>query len=128
MSASKDERDHILQMVESGDVTAAQAAQLLDALEPEQDFSDQRPAQRRRERMLRIRATSLKARSQKMNVSAALPVSLLKIGLSLSTQLLPQLNRAQFQDLLRAIESGASGRVLDLQDLEQGERLEIFVE
>ncbi|HLI90231.1 MAG TPA: hypothetical protein VKV37_16210 [Ktedonobacteraceae bacterium] len=128
MSASKGERDHILRMVESGDVTAAQAAQLLDALDLERDYSGQSPVQRRRERTLRIRATSLKNRSQKMNISAALPVSLLKIGLHLSAQLLPQLNHAQILDLLRAIESGASGRVLDLQDLEQGERLEIFVE
>jgi DNA-binding transcriptional LysR family regulator len=128
MSASKGERDHILQMVEAGDVTAAQAAQLLDALESERDYLDQQPTQRRRERTLRIRATSMKTRPQKMNISASLPVSLLKIGLHLSAQLLPQLGQGQIQDLLRAIESGASGRVLDLQDLEQGERLEIFVE
>jgi hypothetical protein len=128
MPASKDERDHILRMVESGDVTAVQAAQLLDALEPGQDFSERQSVQRRRERTLRIRATSLRNRSQKMNVNAALPVSLLKFGLHLSAQLLPQLDHAQVEDLLRAIESGASGRVLDLQDLEQGERLEIFVE
>jgi hypothetical protein len=32
------------------------------------------------------------------------------------------------EDLLRAIESGATGRLLDLQDLEEGERVEIFAE
>jgi hypothetical protein len=32
------------------------------------------------------------------------------------------------EDLLRTIENGVTGRVLDLQDLEKGERLEIFVE
>ena len=124
MFASKDERDRILHLVEAGQVTAEQAAQLLDALEVEPD----RPAERIRGRTLRIRATNLNARMQKVHMTATLPVSVIKASLRLGARLIPQLSNSIVEDLLRTIESGTTGRVLDLQDLEKGERLEIFVE
>ncbi len=124
MSTSKDERDRILHKIETGQVTAEQAAQLLDTLETESD----RPAERIRGRTLRIRATSLNARMQKVHMTATLPVSVIKASLRLGARLLPQLSNSTLEDLLRTIENGMTGRVLDLQDLEKGERLEIFVE
>jgi hypothetical protein len=124
MSTSKDERDRILHMIETGQVTAEQAAQLLDTLETESD----RPAERTRGRTLRVRATSLNARMQKVHMTATLSVSVIKASLRLGARLLPQLSNSTLEDLLRTIENGVTGRVLDLQDLEKGERLEIFVE
>ncbi|HZU01590.1 MAG TPA: hypothetical protein VFA10_18115 [Ktedonobacteraceae bacterium] len=124
MSISKDERDRILHMIETGQVTAVQAAQLLDTFETESDH----PAERIRGRTLRIRATSLNARMQKVHMTATLPVNVIKASLRLGARLLPQLSNSTLEDLLRTIENGVTGRVLDLQDLEKGERLEIFVE
>jgi hypothetical protein len=124
MSTSKDERDRILHMIETGQVTAEQAAQLLDTLETESD----RPAECIRGRTLRVRATSLNARMQKVHMTATLPVGVIKASLRLGARLLPQLSNSTLEDLLRTIENGVTGRVLDLQDLEKGERLEIFVE
>ena len=124
MSTSKDERDRVLHMIETGQVTAEQAAQLLDTLETESD----RPAERIRGRTLRVRATSLNARMQKVHMTATLPVGVIKASLRLGARLLPQLSNSTLEDLLRTIENGVTGRVLDLQDLEKGERLEIFVE
>ncbi len=124
MPTSKDERDRILQMIETGQVTAEQAAQLLDALETESD----RQPERIPGRTLRVRATNLNARMQKVHMTATLPVSVIKASLRLGARLIPQLSNSTLEDLLRTIENGATGRVLDLQDLEKGERLEIFVE
>lgn len=124
MFASKDERDRILHLVEAGQVTAEQAAQLLDTLEVEPD----RSAEHIRGRTLRIRATNLNARMQKVHMTATLPVSVIKASLRLGARLIPQLSNSTVEDLLRTIESGTTGRMLDLQDLEKGERLEIFVE
>jgi len=126
MSLPRDERDRILAMVEAGQVNAVQAAQLLDTLEGEPAYMQ--PAERIRERTLRIRATSLQSKQQKTNFSASISVQLVKLSLRLGGHLLPQLNNRALEDILRKIEGGASGRLLDLQDLEQGERIEIFVE
>ncbi len=62
MSTSKEERNRILHMVESGQVTATEAAQILDTLEP--DSINERTTERGRDRLLRIRTTTLNARSQ----------------------------------------------------------------
>jgi len=122
MASSTDERNHILYMVESGKVTAAQAAQLLDSLE----WEPERSRERSRNRRARVRVTNLATNRQKVNVT--IPVSLIQVGLRLGTRLVPQVSGSALEDLLRAIESGATGRLLDLQDLEEGERVEIFAE
>jgi hypothetical protein len=128
---AKEERDRILHMVESGQVTAIQAADLLDVLEDEPGATLERSFERsreRRERTLRVRVTSLKARQQKVYAIAALPISVIYASLRLGARVIPQLNNNALYDLLHAIETESTGRLLDLQDLERGERLEIFVE
>ncbi len=124
MAASIDERNRILHLVESGKVTAAEAAQLLDTLE--QKYENAGEQKRRRNRIVRVRVTNLATNRQKASVT--IPVSLINVGLRLGTRLVPQISGSALEDLLRAIESGATGRLLDLQDLEEGERVEIFAE
>jgi len=128
MSASKDERDRILQLVEIGRVSATQAAELLDTLDAQNEILSERPAGQKQNRTVRLRATSLQTKRNKMYMTAAVPIGLIKVALRMGGQLIPQLSNIVVDDLLRAIDSGATGRLLDLQDLENGERLEIFVE
>lgn len=116
------ERNQILHMLESGQITADQAAQLLDTLQPE---AGRRTAQQRH-RTVRVRVTSLPASRTTINVTV--PASLIRVGLRLATRLAPQVTGSALEDLLRAMESGTTGRLLDLQDLEEGERIEIFAE
>jgi hypothetical protein len=122
MASSTDERNRVLYMVESGKLTAAQAAQLLDTLDLERSPSREQS----RNRTARVRVTNLATNRQKVNVT--IPVSLIQVGLRLGTRLAPQVSGSALEDLLRAIEGGATGRLLDLQDLEEGERVEIFAE
>ena len=121
MTASKDERARILHLIEEGQITALQAAQLLDTLEVDTD-------EHSRDRVLRVRLTGLHPRSPKINAAATLPLSLIRASLRLGVQFLPQLSNSALEDLLHTIDSRAAGRLLDLQDLDTGERLEIFVE
>lgn len=118
-----DERNRILNMIETGQITAAQAAQLLDAL-----VSEQQPVERVRNRTVRIWMTDSATNSKKMHVTATMPINLISMILHLLTRMVPQLNDGTLQNLIRAIERGNTGRLLDLQDLEEGKRLEIFVE
>jgi hypothetical protein len=50
------------------------------------------------------------------------------MSLRLLARLVSQLNDSTIQNVIRAMERGTTGRLLDLQDLEEGKRLEIFVE
>src|SRR5258707_7644124 len=124
MAVSTDERNRILYLVESGKVTATQAAQLLDTLEVEREHTG--ASVQGRKRIVRVRVTNLASNRQKFNVTV--PIGLINVGLRLGTRLVPQVSGSALEDLLRAIESGTTGRLLDLQDLEEGERVEIFAE
>lgn len=124
MTTTTDERNRILHMVESGRITAAQAAQLLDALLSEHE----QPGERVRNRTVRIWMTDMATTSKKMNVTATMPINLISMTLHLLTRMAPQLNDGTIQNVMRAIERGNTGRLLDLQDLEEGKRIEIFVE
>ncbi len=118
MAASIDERNSILQMVATGQVSADEAAQLLDTLDCEHVQV--------RSRMIRVRVTDLTSRRQKINVT--FPVGLIHVGLRLGARLAPRLTGSALEDLLDTISTGVAGRLLDLHDLEEGERIEIFVE
>lgn len=124
MAASIEERNRILDLIESDQLSAVEAAQLLDTLEDEYAPSSERV----RSRIVRVRITSLPNNKQRLNFNVTLPVAMLKICLSIGSRLAPQLSKNGLDDVLRAIERGATGRVLDIQDLEEGQRVEIFAE
>ena len=120
----------MLRMLEHGQISAHDAAQLLDALEASAEPARDTASDKSRVRTIRLRLTNLKSRSQSqhLNVVGTMPVSVLRSALRFGTQLIPQLNTNAARDLIRSIDSGTTGRLLDLQDLERGERLEIFAE
>ncbi|MFV9507802.1 MAG: SHOCT-like domain-containing protein [Oscillochloridaceae bacterium umkhey_bin13] len=115
------DRDRILRMIEAGQVSAEEASRLLDAL-----AAEQRVADRVRARLLRVRVSELPSGRPKANVT--IPVGLINVGLRLGARLGPQLSDSAMQELLRSIERGATGRLFEWQDLEEGERIEIFVD
>ncbi len=124
MTTSTDERNRILNMIESGQITAGQAAQLLDTLLPEYEQSGGQIENR----TVRIWLTDMSTNRRKMNMTATLPVYLVSMSLRLLARLVSQLNDSTIQNVIRTLERGTTGRLLDLQDLEEGKRLEIFVE
>jgi SHOCT-like protein len=124
MTTSIDERNRILSMVEAGQITAAQAAELLDTLIPIYEQS----ASQLENRTVRIWLTDMSTNRRKMNVTATLPIYLVSTSLRLLARLVVQLNDSTIQHVIRALEKGITGRLIDVQDLEEGKRLEIFVE
>jgi hypothetical protein len=119
-----EERLRILKMIEDGQVTAEEGARLIDALgEP---LVRERPRGGPPPRTLRVRVTDLNTRRQKINVT--IPVSLVSVGLKLGARLAPRVANVNAGEIVRTIESGATGRIFEMQDLDEGERVEIFVE
>ena len=119
-----DERLRILKLVERGQVSAEEGAQLMAAVEAGNGPGRTRTTASARS--LRIRVTDLGTQRQKVNVT--IPTSLISTGLKLGARLIPDASPATLDELLRTIEAGATGRIFEAQDREQGERIEIFVE
>lgn len=126
MAASKEERAQILKMVSEGKISAEEGARLLSAIAthggPERTA---RTSEALRGRWLRVRVFSMATDKPKVNFS--LPMGLVSVGLRLGTQFVPGLADVE-DEIMAAAEEGTQGKILEVEDPEDGERVEIFIE
>lgn len=119
---STDERMRLLRLIENGQLTAEEGARLMGAI----DGLGRQPRPHKAQ-WVRVRITDLRSQRQKVNVH--IPVGLMAIGIKLGARLATSRGRGVDIDaLLESIRSGAIGKLADIEDIEDGERLEVFVE
>ena len=122
--ALHEERMRILQMIQDGHVTAEEGAKLLSALKASsQEGAGTTPAQ---PRWFRVRVTD--QRTGKNKVSVNLPLALVDVGIKMGARFLPEDEDIDFSEVAAAIRSGAQGKIIDVLDEEDNERVEIFIE
>jgi hypothetical protein len=119
-----DERMQILNMIQSGQVSAEEGAKLLAALKAGAKGTP--PAEGAQPRWFRVRITDLKSGKSKVNVN--IPMSLVNVGMKMGARFVPEAEGVDYEELAAAIRSGAQGKVVDVEDEESGEHVEIFVE
>jgi hypothetical protein len=117
----------VLNMVAEGKITAEEGAKLLGALEPERKkemrMASESPSTAR---WFRVRVTDLETGKNKVNVN--LPMSLVDVGTRMGARFAPELEDMDFRDIIEQVKSGAQGKIIEVEDLEDGERVEIYVE
>lgn len=124
--AATEERLRVLQMLEDGKITPEEATSLLRALGKGEEASRRAPAAGTENRYLRIRVTDLAAGKAKVNVT--IPLGLVSAGLRIAERFAPEAKGIDMEELEQAIMSGAEGKVVEVMDAEDNERVEIFVE
>ncbi len=120
--ASNDERLQILKMIEGGQITAEEGAKLLGALEEPSKGEGRREG---RPRWFRVRVTDLKTGKRKVNIN--LPIKLIDIGTKLGAKFAAPAD-LDIEGIMQAIKEGAEGKIVDVEDEEDGERVEVYVE
>jgi hypothetical protein len=128
--ASAEERLQILKMIQEGKITAEEGAKLLQALSAG-NKADKRSARPSvigagDPRWFRVRVTDLRSGKNKVNVN--IPMGLVNVGVRLGARFAPNIASVNYDEIMTAIKSGQSGKVLDVTDEDSGERVEIFVE
>lgn len=127
--ATTEERMQILKMIEDGKISAGEGAALLKALEENADKPPQ-PLEPMKgpssPRWLRVRVTDVQSGRSKVNVN--IPMGLVNVGAKMGARFAPEIEGAQLDTIMAAIRSGKQGKVIDVIDEEDGERVEIFVE
>jgi hypothetical protein len=122
----REERLEILRMFEAGAITVDEAATLLEALDRAgiSPVASESTAPRGAEsRQIRIRVTD--SETTKAMVNLAFPLGLLKSGLDIAGQFVPEyLPKAEA--ILESISAGFRGSLVDVDD--GGRRVEIIVE
>ncbi len=130
--ASTEERMRILMMIQEGKISAAEGAQLIEALDelneptPPAPLSPGEFSIGKRPHYLRILVTDSDTGKTRVNVS--LPVSLIRSGLQMGAKLVPEVEGLSLEDLSAWMTSGESGEILDVFDEEDGEHIEVFLE
>ena len=119
-----EERARILQMISEGKITAQDGARLLDALRGASAVPS--PPRAGKAGWFRVRVTDVGTGRTKVNVN--LPLSLVKAGLKIGARFAPDVEELDWEELVAAIQGGASGKIVEVEDQEDGERVEVYVE
>lgn len=126
--ATTEERMQILRMIEEGKISAGEGAELLRALEEKKEGGPSVEPLRgaSKPRWFRVRVTDVETGRNKVNVN--IPMGLVNVGIKMGARFAPEMEGVAYEELMDAIRSGRQGKVIDITDNEDGERVEIFVE
>jgi hypothetical protein len=122
--STTEERMKILKMIEEGKVNAEEGAKLLAAL-----ASANRPlggVSASGAKWLRVRVTEVNTGRSKATVQ--IPISLMEAGMKIGAHFAPEIDGVNMDQLMEALRTGMTGKIIDVVDDEDGEHVEIFVE
>lgn len=121
-----EEKIQILEMVEEGKITVAEATELLAALESnEEEIVPQKDV-----KWLKVRVYTM---DDQPKVNVNIPISLVDVGLKLAKKYDPKfkdsgLENIDLDEILDAIKNGAEGKIVDVIDDEEQTKIKVYVE
>ena len=129
MMATTEERMKILKMIDEGKISAEEGAKLLSALSDSRSRAMTGSGLNRgtgTARWLRVKVTDVATGRSKATVQ--IPISLLDAGLKIGAHFAPEVEGVDLNQLMDAVRSGVTGKLVDVIDDEDGEHVEIYVE
>lgn len=120
------ERLQILRMLQDNKISADEASRLLGALD-----EPQAPTSSGGAKWIRVRVLDLGTGKAKVNVN--LPIALVDVALNIGMKFIPQeelgqVNGVDITQLFDAIKQGAVGKLVEVEDDDEGIRVEVIVE
>ena len=126
--ASSEERMKILKMIEEGKLSAEEGTKLLATLSekrgPTPPHMPGTPGGG--PRWLRIRVTDV--RSGRSKASVQIPLALVDAGMKIGAHFAPEVEGVDMANVMDALRSGMTGKIIDVTDDEDGEHVEIYIE
>ncbi len=125
--ASSEERMKILKMIEEGKLSAEEGTRLLSALSSGSRLvSSSGGLAASGAKWLRVRVTEVATGRSKATVQ--IPIALIDAGMKIGAHFAPEIDGVDMSQLMEALRSGTTGKIIDVVDDEDGEHVEIFVE
>ena len=124
--ASVEERMKILKMIEEGKLSAEEGTRLLSALSERRSTLPRVPGMAGAPRWLRIRVTDM--RTGRSKAAVQIPLALVDAGLKIGAHFAPEVEGVDMSNVMEALRSGVTGKIIDVTDEEDGEHVEIYVE
>lgn len=121
-----DDRLQILRMLEEGKVSAEEAAQLLEAVGSPKGSAGVKGDARVRNRMLRVHVKE----GEKTKVNVNLPLSLARVALNFVPKgvLEQQGIDGDLGEIVRMLEEGFEGKLVDVEEQDTNTKVEVWVE
>lgn len=126
MMATTEERMKILRMIEDEKITAEEGAKLLSLLGSSQKTRTSARHRAAAPRWLKVRVTDVKTGRSKASVQ--IPLSLVDAGMKIGAHFAPEIDGVEMDNVIDALKSGMTGKIIDVIDEEDGEHVEIFIE
>jgi hypothetical protein len=123
--STNEERMRILKMISDKQITAEEGSRLLEALRAS-DSEERDRSDSTKSRWLRVRVTDRATGKTKVNVN--IPVGLVDVGLKMGARFAPEMAGMDLQAIQTAVRNGYQGRIVEVDDEEDNERVEIFIE
>ncbi len=123
-----EERMKILKMIEDGKISAEDGAKLLAALSEGRrgPGAPNLPRSLGAGHWLRIRVTDIATGRSKASVQ--IPLGLIDAGMKIGAHFAPEVEGVDMSQVMDALRSGVTGKIIDVTDDEDGEHVEIYVE
>ena len=102
-----EERMKILEMIREGTISAEEGARLL-------------------ERWMRVKVTDLKTSAVKVSVN--IPMGLVRVGIKMGARFTPRDSAIDYNGVMDALRNGSTGKIVDLENKDENERVEIWIE
>ena len=64
----------------------------------------------------------------KASINVNLPMGLVNVGLRMGARFVPEMQGMDLEELAEAMRQGLTGKIVDMVDEEQGQRVEVYVE
>lgn len=127
MDTLTEERMQVLKMIQEGKITAEEGARLLAALKASARASP-RPVggdtPGAAGRWFRVRVTDLRSGKRKAMIN--IPLGLVDVGLKLGARF--GTSNIDMNEIVAAVKSGAVGKIADVEDDREQEKVEIYIE
>jgi hypothetical protein len=118
-----EERMQILEMLEAGQISAQEAANLLTAIGASTHVAN---GGGDHTGWFRVRVTDTHSGRTKVNVN--IPTELVDLGLRIGAHFSPKIRDMGLGQAVEDIRNGIRGRIMEVEDADGDERIEIFVE
>ncbi len=129
--ATSNERLKILKLVQDGKISAEEGIELLDLVTEKNPGGKQATTStdtKPRSNAQWFRVVVTDTDSGKTRVNVRLPVSLVNAGMKMGARFSPHVDGLDRNQLLDFLNSGTTGKVVDVIDDEDGEHVEVYIE
>lgn len=131
--ATDEERLRVLKMIQSGKISPEEGSQLLDALEGRKseaagDFAAETSPTGGKQgpRWFHLKVTDTD--NGKPRVDLRIPVGLVTAGIKFGARFTPEIQGLDMNEIIRWVNAGETGQVMDVIDDDDGERVQVSLE